>query len=74
MTLNEENKTTPVLRCSFCGKHQGEVFQLIAGPENIFICDNCVEICCDVISKRWNVFKDEIAKAREEPKPKEQTP
>ena len=36
------------LFCSFCGKNQSEVKKLIAGP-SIFICDECVELCNDII-------------------------
>src|SRR5262245_11323181 len=38
-----------VIRCSFCRKHQDDVTRLIAGPE-VFICDECVEVCNDVIA------------------------
>ena len=38
-----------VLRCSFCGKTQHEVGKLIAGP-NVFICDECVGLCDDIVS------------------------
>ena len=41
----EENRT---LHCSFCGKNQHEVRKLIAGP-SVFICDECVELCNDII-------------------------
>jgi len=41
-----KNKTT--LYCSFCGKSQHEVKKLIAGP-TVFICDECVELCMDII-------------------------
>jgi ketosteroid isomerase-like protein len=37
------------LRCSFCGKSQGDVRKLIAGPE-VCICDECVEVCNDIIA------------------------
>ncbi|WND02420.1 ATP-dependent Clp protease ATP-binding subunit ClpX [Temperatibacter marinus] len=43
---DEENKST--LYCSFCGKSQHEVKKLIAGP-TVFICDECVELCNDII-------------------------
>src|SRR6516164_6486343 len=36
------------LYCSFCGKSQHEVRKLIAGP-NVFICNECVELCMDII-------------------------
>ncbi len=38
------------LKCSFCGKHQGEVKKLIAGPE-VYICDECVNLCNEIISE-----------------------
>ena len=43
---SSENKNT--LYCSFCGKSQHEVRKLIAGP-TVFICDECVELCMDII-------------------------
>jgi hypothetical protein len=39
------------LYCSFCGKSQHEVSKLIAGP-NVFICDECVELCDDIVTGR----------------------
>src|SRR5690554_2712544 len=39
------------LYCSFCGKSQHEVHKLIAGP-TVFICDECVELCMDIIRKK----------------------
>lgn len=39
------------VRCSFCGKSQSEVKKLIAGPEGVFICDECVEICMDIVEE-----------------------
>ncbi|MDD2325146.1 MAG: ATP-dependent Clp protease ATP-binding subunit ClpX [Alphaproteobacteria bacterium] len=46
MTKSSDTKTT--LYCSFCGKSQHEVRKLIAGP-TVFICDECVELCTDII-------------------------
>jgi ATP-dependent Clp protease ATP-binding subunit ClpX len=40
---------TDVLRCSFCNKDQNDVRKLIAGP-TVFICDECVEVCNDIIA------------------------
>ncbi len=45
-TNNKDSKNT--LYCSFCGKSQHEVRKLIAGP-TVFICDECVELCMDII-------------------------
>ena len=45
---NKNNKN--ILYCSFCGKSQHEVKKLIAGP-TVFICDECVELCMDIIKE-----------------------
>ncbi|NDJ53100.1 MAG: ATP-dependent Clp protease ATP-binding subunit ClpX [Chloroflexi bacterium] len=36
-------------QCSFCRRHQGEVQRLIAGPEGVFICDECVDLCQEIL-------------------------
>ena len=43
-----EGDAKSTLYCSFCGKSQHEVRKLIAGP-TVFICDECVELCMDII-------------------------
>ena len=43
-----DSKSEKLLYCSFCGKSQHEVRKLIAGP-SVFICDECVELCNDII-------------------------
>ncbi len=45
---SSENDNGKLLYCSFCGKSQHEVRKLIAGP-SVFICDECVELCNDII-------------------------
>ena len=49
-----------ILYCSFCGKSQHEVKKLIAGP-TVFICDECVELCMDIIKEetKSSLFKNE---------------
>ena len=37
--------------CSFCGKEKSKVKKLIAGPDGVFICDECVELCRDMLAK-----------------------
>lgn len=49
--MARDDKTT--VRCSFCGKTQDEVEKLIAGPGGVFICDECVELCCDIIDEEF---------------------
>ena len=44
----KEDGDKGTLFCSFCGKSQHEVRKLIAGP-TVFICDECVELCMDII-------------------------
>lgn len=41
------------IRCSFCNKTQSQVRKLIAGPAGIFICDECVDICADIIEEEY---------------------
>ena len=56
------------LYCSFCGKSQHEVRKLIAGP-TVFICDECVELCMDIIREE---SKTQLVKSKEGvPSPKE---
>src|SRR4029077_9889483 len=45
----KKNGETEILRCSFCNKEQHDVRKLIAGP-TVFICDECVEVCNDIIA------------------------
>ncbi len=47
---NNEEDSGKLLYCSFCGKSQHEVKKLIAGP-SVFVCDECVELCNDIISE-----------------------
>ena len=57
-----------ILYCSFCGKSQHEVRKLIAGP-SVFICDECVELCNDIIREE---LEEKAASARSDlPKPAE---
>ena len=56
------------LRCSFCGKSQDEVKKLIAGP-TVYICDECVELCNDIIAEEYE--REGAARATQIPKPSE---
>jgi ATP-dependent Clp protease ATP-binding subunit ClpX len=47
--MAKKGDETEVLRCSFCNKDQNDVRKLIAGP-TVFICDECVEVCNDIIA------------------------
>ncbi len=63
---SEEDKL--LLYCSFCGKSQHEVRKLIAGP-NVFICDECVELCNDII--REEMEENAPTAASKLPKPQD---
>lgn len=46
---NSDNK----VRCSFCNKTQDQVRKMIAGPGNVYICDECVDVCADIIEEEY---------------------
>ena len=50
------------VRCSFCGKSQGQVRRLLAGPNGIFICDECIDLCADILDEELEEFEDDEAK------------
>ena len=61
MSKSGSGDSKNTLYCSFCGKSQHEVRKLIAGP-TVFICDECVELCMDIIKED---HKSSITKARD---------
>ena len=67
-TTRTTGDSTKILYCSFCGKSQHEVRKLIAGP-SVFICDECVELCNDIIREE---LEEKAQSTRSSlPKPKE---
>ena len=56
------------LKCSFCGKSQNDVRKLIAGP-TVYICDECIELCNDIIAEEWQ--EEKSREIRSLPKPVE---
>ena len=61
MTKSSGSDSKNTLYCSFCGKSQHEVRKLIAGP-TVFICDECVELCMDIIREE---HKTTLVKSRD---------
>ncbi len=53
---DDKNNDDKLMHCSFCGKSQHEVNKLIAGP-SVFVCDECVELCNDIIMEE---LKEEV--------------
>src|SRR5256885_1903527 len=59
-----------LLYCSFCGKSQHEVRKLIAGP-SVFVCDECVELCNDIIREEVQEEKNAAQAKKKFPAPRE---
>ncbi len=59
-----------LLKCSFCGKSQKQVQQLIAGP-GVYICDECVELCNEIIRERMAEQQPEAVAEFDLPKPRD---
>ena len=47
------SKGAEKIRCSFCGKSQGQVRKLIAGANNTYICDECIELCGEILEEEF---------------------
>jgi ATP-dependent Clp protease ATP-binding subunit ClpX len=58
--MARQTKAEANLRCSFCGKNRDQVRKLIAGP-TVYICDECVGLCNEIISEDWQDSRQEIA-------------
>ena len=65
--VDSKNNSKNTLFCSFCGKSQHEVRKLIAGP-TVFICDECVELCMDIIREENKVISSPKSANVETPK------
>lgn len=48
--MPEKTSTRSTYRCSFCGKDQDQVARLIAGPGKVYICNECVALCGEILS------------------------
>ena len=52
MANKNDDRHSPI-RCSFCGKSQGQVRKLISGPGDVYICDECVELCAEIVDEEF---------------------
>jgi ATP-dependent Clp protease ATP-binding subunit ClpX len=68
MTTKKKDPTAAALTCSFCGKSQETVKKLVAGPD-VYICDECIELCNEILEEESDVSFDTNFTAL--PKPKE---
>ena len=68
MSDDDKSVDNKLLYCSFCGKSQQDVKKLIAGP-SVFVCDECVELCNDII--REELIDQEVTEDKKLPSPHE---
>ena len=64
--MAKQVKTDANLQCSFCGKSRDQVRKLIAGP-TVYICDECVGLCNDIMAEEWQETKEEISSKLSKP-------
>ncbi|MBQ1835188.1 MAG: ATP-dependent Clp protease ATP-binding subunit ClpX, partial [Oscillospiraceae bacterium] len=68
--MSEENKKS--LRCSFCGKQEREVHRMIQGPGGVRICDECVNLCMEILDDGYDTrIEDDPQSADALPTPRE---
>ena len=73
MAKDKDQDEDKLLYCSFCGKSQNEVRKLIAGP-SVFICDECVDLCNDIIREEADAEGDETGSEHSTPSRRRSTP
>ena len=66
--MYENTKGNDPVHCSFCGKAQEEVRKIVAGP-GVYICDECIELCKDIIDEEF--YEEAVFEFMDVPKPKE---
>ena len=52
-------RTDDKIRCSFCGKTQDQVKKLIAGSNNVYICDECIDLCAEILEEEFDSHEEE---------------
>ena len=52
-------RTDDKIRCSFCGKTQDQVKKLIAGSNNVYICDECIDLCAEILEEEFDNHEEE---------------
>ncbi len=68
--MTKLGESSDLLKCSFCAKSQKQVRKLIAGP-GVFICDECIELCNEIIEEELGAAASEAVEEIELPKPRE---
>ena len=49
--MADNNKTTKKHHCAFCGRNESEVSMLIPSPEGVCICNDCVDVCAEILEE-----------------------
>ncbi|MCI6888026.1 MAG: ATP-dependent Clp protease ATP-binding subunit ClpX [Lachnospiraceae bacterium] len=57
------SRTDDRVRCSFCGKTQDQVRKLIAGSNNVFICDECIDLCAEILEEEFEGQEEDVLDA-----------
>ena len=60
-----------IIKCSFCGKSERSVQKLVAGPNGVYICNECIELCADLIDPDSEEYEEDDYEVSELPTPKE---
>ena len=71
---NMSSRTPEKIRCSFCGKSQGQVRKLIQGENNTFICDECIELCNEILAEEEAKNGGELLPPNEDREPEQLMP
>lgn len=50
--VNKNSEAETIIRCNFCSKRSDDVGHLISGPGPVYICDQCVDICVEILDER----------------------
>ena len=59
------NRKDNGVRCSFCGKPESQVRKIIAGPNGVYICDECIEICSEIVDDEFGPDEEDSQEADE---------
>ena len=55
MASRSDNKP---FRCSFCGKSQDQVRKLVAGPKGVYICNECIDVCNEIMMDEYEDYHE----------------
>ena len=73
MSDKKKGDSEKLLYCSFCSKSQHEVKKLIAGPSSVYICDECIDLCNEIVRDEIQAENPKQSESQSLPRPKEIT-